>query len=95
VSNGTGERESHLAADTGLGCFTLLAGAGGGYMIGVLIAKIVGSLGRCTPDAETGAPCNFMTYGIAGVFIGALLLPTVVLTLRIRSRHRHTDSERG
>jgi hypothetical protein len=87
--------ESTLAADLGLGCFTTIAGAGGGYMIAVLVAKIVGGFTRCASDAETGAPCNFFTYGMFGVVIGAVLLPTVVLTVRRRSRRRLSDLKRG
>lgn len=79
----------------GLGCFATAAGGAGGYMIGVLIAKIVGAIRGCPSDAETGAPCNFFVFGVAGIFIGAVLLPTVVLTLRRRSRRRFNDSKRG
>ena len=78
----------------GIGCFSTFAGFAGGAMISVLIAKIVGALSRCTPDAETGAPCNWFTYAVFGAVIGAILAPTVSIWFFRRGRARELN-ERG
>jgi hypothetical protein len=64
-------------------------------MVAVLIAKVVGALARCTPDAETGAPCGWTTYWLVGAIIGLVLLPTVTIWLFARGRRRAQNSERG
>jgi hypothetical protein len=68
---------------------TVVAGFFGGGMIAVLIAKIVGAVGSCAAEAETGAPCGWYTYMIVGSCSGAILLPTVAILLRRRSRKRN------
>jgi MFS family permease len=79
----------------GIGCITAVAGFVGGGMIAVLVAKIVGGLGRCSPDAETGAPCGWGTYWLIGAIAGLVLLPTVTIVLFSRGRRRAQNSERG
>ena len=63
----------------GVGCFTLVAGFASGGMIGVLIGKLVGVARHCTPDAETGAPCNWLVYAFLGAVLGAISLPSLAL----------------
>jgi hypothetical protein len=70
----------------GVGCITFVSGFFGGGMIAVLIAKIVGAAQSCTPDKETGAPCNWFTYAMIGALVGAVLFPTVATMLLRRSR---------
>jgi hypothetical protein len=79
----------------GIGCFTAFAGFAGGGMIAVLIAKIVGAATKCSAEADTGAPCNWFTYAVFGAIIGAIVLPTVAITLLRRSRRKLQNSERG
>ena len=57
-------------------------------MVAVLIAKVVGALARCNPDAETGAPCGWTTYWLVGAIIGLVLLPTVTIWLFARGRRQ-------
>jgi hypothetical protein len=79
----------------GIGCITAIGGFAGGGMVAVLVAKIVGALSRCTPDAETGAPCGWVTYWLIGAFTGLMVLPTVTIWLFSRGRRRAQNSERG
>src|SRR5215212_1698632 len=79
----------------GVGCFTVFAGFAGGGMIGVLIAKIVGFAQRCPSEAETGAPCNWLTFAMYGAVAGAVLLPTIAISSLRRARRRTQNSERG
>jgi hypothetical protein len=79
----------------GVGCFSTLVGFAGGGMISVLIGKIVGAATRCTPDAETGAPCNWFTYAVFGAIIGAVLVPTVSIWFFRRGRRRARLTKRG
>jgi hypothetical protein len=75
----------------GVGCITLISGFFGGGMIAVLIAKIVGAVQGCTPNAENGAPCNWFNYATVGALVGMVLFPTtaVLLLRRSRMKHRH------
>src|SRR5205814_2037631 len=61
----------------GVGCFTMVAGIAGGWMIAILVAKFVGALTRCPAEAETGAPCNWFTFAVLGALAGALTLPAI------------------
>ena len=79
----------------GVGCFSVVAGSAGGGMIAVLIAKIVGVAVRCPSEAETGAPCNWFTYAVFGAIAGAIILPTLTISLLRRARKRAQNSERG
>jgi hypothetical protein len=75
----------------GVGCITTVSGFFGGGMIAVLIAKIVGAVRSCTPDAETGAPCNWYTYAMVGAVFGMLVFPAVAVTLFRRGRRKHQN----
>lgn len=68
----------------GVGCVTAAAGFFGGGMIGVFVGWVVGHLTACRPT--DGFPiCNFFRYWMPGMFIGAILLPTLAI-----SRLRHS-----
>ena len=69
----------------GVGCITLVSGFFGGGMIAVLIAKIVGFARKCTPDGETGAPCNWYNFAVVGALAGMVLFPTIATLLLRRS----------
>ena len=81
------EAESRRWAYVGVGCFTLIAGFAAGGMIGVLIAKIVGAVRHCPTEAETGAPCNWLTYAFFGAVLGAISLVSIALWRLRRSEH--------
>ena len=78
----------------GIGCFSTFVGFAGGGMIAVLIAKIVGALTRCPTEAETGAPCGWLTYASYGALIGAVTVPFLTIWLFRRGRAR-ANNERG
>jgi len=73
----------------------MVAGFAGGGMIAVLVAKVVGFATRCPSEAETGAPCNWFTYAVFGAIAGAIILPTLTISLLRRARKRTQNSERG
>jgi len=68
----------------GVGCFTAIVGAAGGFMIAVLIAKIVGSLRGCEP-AEGIPACDWHLFAFTGMAIGIVLLPTISI-IRLKGR---------
>ena len=70
----------------GVGCITFVSGFFGGGMIAVLVAKIAGAAQRCTPDAQTGAPCNWFNFAVVGALAGMVLFPTIATLLLRRSR---------
>jgi hypothetical protein len=76
----------------GVGCITTVSGFFGGGMIAVMIAKIVGVATSCTPDKETGAPCNWYTYAVVGALAGVILFPTVAVSLLRRSRMKQRNN---
>lgn len=71
-----------------VGCFTMVAGFGGGGMIAVLLAKIVGAVTKCASEGETGAPCNWFTYAVFGAIAGSIILPVVAIASLRRARRR-------
>jgi hypothetical protein len=76
----------------GVGCITFVSGFFGGGMIAVMIAKIVGVTRRCTPDAETGAPCNWYNFALVGALAGMVLFPTIATLLLRRSRMKRRNN---
>jgi hypothetical protein len=95
MSDAEGSPEDPSPHYLGVGCFSVVAGAAGGGMIAVLIAKFVGLATRCPSEAETGAPCNWFTYAVFGAIAGAVILPTLTISLLRRARRRTQNSERG
>ena len=77
----------------GVGCLSAVIGLVGGGMIAVLIAKIVGAIGKCAPDKETGAPCSWTDYWTWGARIGLVLVPIVSIWLFRRGRRRAMNSD--
>lgn len=62
----------------GVGCVTAVAGFFSGGMIGVFVAKVVGSFRGCKP--ETGLPaCDWHVYAGIGMLIGLVTLPLLAL----------------
>jgi len=66
-----------------VGCLTTVAGLFSGGMIGVLIAKFVGSARNCAPPPDLPA-CDWHVYAGVGMLIGAVTLPVLAL-VRLRS----------
>lgn len=62
----------------GVGCVTAMAGLFSGGMVGVMIAKIVGSFRGCNPGPELPA-CDWHVYAGIGMLIGVVSLPLLVL----------------
>lgn len=84
----TPETESRGWAYVGVGCLTAVVGLAGGGMIAVLIAKVVGAIRGCVPDAETGAPCAWTTFWAWGALIGVIAVPTIAIWRMKRGRQK-------
>jgi hypothetical protein len=89
VSNGGGEKsgsdapslsdaELLRARTIGVGCFATFVGFASGGMMGVLMGKVVGAARKCTP-VEGLPACDWHWYAAAGMVVGALTLPVLVL----------------
>ena len=63
----------------------------GGWMIAILLAKFVGAVQRCPSEGETGAPCNWFTFGVFGALVGAVVMPTMCIWLLRRGRRRERN----
>ncbi len=72
------ERGSNRARYAGVGCVTAMAGFFSGGMMGVFVAKVVGSVQGCNPGPELPA-CDWHLYAGVGMLIGVLTLPVLVL----------------
>jgi hypothetical protein len=83
---GSGETSGGIWPYLGVGCLTAVGGLVGGGMIAVLIAKVVGAVTKCQPDADTFAPCDWSSYWTWGARIGVILLPVIVLWRMRRAR---------
>jgi hypothetical protein len=81
-------RSEVIARNIGVGCITTFAGFFSGGMVGVLVAKIVGSVQACKP-AEGLPACNWWVYAGVGAVLGALTLP--VLALSRLNRRKPTE----
>ena len=90
---GAGETGQPGRAYVGVGCLMAVIGLVGGGMIAVLVAKIVGAVRGCAPDAETGAPCNWTVFWAWGAWIGLLLVPTIAIWRMRRGRNRPAAPE--
>jgi hypothetical protein len=77
-------RESRIGRNIGVGCVTAVAGFFSGGMIGVFIAKVVGSIQRCEPPQGVPA-CNWPVYAVIGMGVGVLTLPSLVMWRLTRS----------
>jgi MFS family permease len=78
--------EFRTARYVGVGCVTAMAGLFSGGMVGVLVAKMVGSFRGCKPEAELPA-CDWHVYAGIGMLIGLLTLPVLALS-RLRRSER-------
>jgi len=86
------EPQARPWAYLGVGCLTAVVGLVGGGMIAVLLAKIVGGIRGCAPDAETGAPCGWTTYWTFGAWVGLIALPTLAIWRMRRGEKREAAS---
>jgi hypothetical protein len=92
-SAGSGETSEGVWPYLGVGCLSAVSGLMAFGVIAVLLAKGVGYASGCAPDAETGAPCNWLTYAIRGGLLGMILIPTIVIWRMRKARSAHTNSE--
>ena len=90
---GPGETSGGVWPYLGVGCLTAVVGLVAGGMIAVLIAKVVGAVTGCKPDADTGAPCDWSVYWTWGARIGLILVPTIVLWRMRKVRAASRKSE--
>ena len=78
--------ENNTARYVGVGCVTAMAGFFSGGMVGVFVAKVVGSIRGCQPMEGLPA-CDWHVYAGIGMLIGVLTLPFLALR-----RLRRSDS---
>ena len=76
----------------GVGCVTALGGLFSGGMIGVFIAKMVGSIRGCNPGPELPA-CDWHVYAGIGMLIGVLTLPVLALNRLRRADKADRESD--
>lgn len=76
--NESSDAELRSARDLGVGCFTAFIGAPSGAMVGVLVAKFVGTVRKCVP-LEGLPACDWWWYALIGGIVGMVSLPTLVL----------------
>jgi hypothetical protein len=79
------QKESVAARNIGVGCVTTVAGFFSGGIIGVFVAKVVGSTQGCRPPEGLPA-CNWYVYAGIGAVIGALTLPVLALRRLTQTR---------
>ncbi|MFN9214960.1 MAG: hypothetical protein ACK6DK_10390 [Gemmatimonadota bacterium] len=79
-------RTEAIASRVALGCFTAIAGAAGGGILGTLVAKIGGSGNAGNPGDGLPA-CPWPVYAGIGVLIGVLLVPSLAFW-RLRASAR-------
>ena len=79
------ENENVAARNIGVGCVTAFAGFFSGGMIGVFVAKVVGSTQGCRPPEGLPA-CNWYVYAGIGAVIGVLTLPVLALRRLTQTR---------
>ncbi len=83
---GTETDEYRNTRRVGVGCVTAVAGFFSGGMIGVFVAKVVGSIRGCNPGPELPA-CDWHVYAGIGMLIGVVTLPVLALN-RLRRADR-------
>ena len=76
----------------GVGCVTAMAGLFSGGMIGVMIAKIAGSIRGCNPGPELPT-CDWHVYAGIGMLIGVLTLPVLALNRLRRADKADRESD--
>lgn len=84
--------ESNVARYGCIGCLTLVGGFFSGGMVGVLVAKFVGSARNCNPGPDLPA-CDWHVYAAIGMLIGAVTLPVLVL-VRLRKGERSAGNSK-
>ena len=84
--------EDRAARYIGVGCVTAVAGFFSGAMIGVFIAKMVGSFRGCEPPEGLPA-CDWHVYAGVGMLIGVLTLPVLALRRVRQSDKAARDSD--
>lgn len=90
----TGQDEYKLERRIGVGCFSIIAGFFSGGMIGVLVAKIVGSARGCQPSDGLPA-CDWHIYAGAGMLVGVITLPLLIVRRMRQQPKAERNSERG
>lgn len=76
----------------GVGCVTAVAGFFSGGMIGVFVAKVVGSFRGCKPEAGLPA-CDWHVYAGIGMLIGLVTLPLLAINRLRKSDDGSRQSE--
>lgn len=78
----------------GVGCVSIVAGFFSGAMIGVFVAKVVGSIRGCEPSEGLPA-CDWHIYAGIGMLLGVITLPLLILRRMRQKAGDERISERG
>lgn len=79
------------ASKVALGCFTSIAGAAGGGILGTMVAKIVGSVRNCDPGEGLPA-CDWHLFALPAALVGFLVIPSLAFW-RLRASARGDRSK--
>jgi hypothetical protein len=91
--NEAGQTDDGVWPYLGVGCMTAISGMMAFAMISVLLAKIIGGVRGCAADAETGAPCDWLTYAVRGGILGLIVVPTFVIRRMRKGRAAARNSD--
>ncbi len=86
--------EYKLERRIGVGCVSVVAGLFSGGMIGVLVAKFVGSARGCQPSEGLPA-CDWHIYAGVGMLAGVITLPLLIALKMRQKAEAERISERG
>ena len=84
--------QDRAARYIGVGCVTAVAGFFSGAMVGVFVAKVVGSIRGCKP-LEGLPACDWHVYAGIGMLIGVLTLPVLALNRLRRADKADRESD--
>lgn len=90
----TVQDEYKLERRIGVGCISIVAGFFSGGMVGVFVAKIVGSARGCQPPDGLPA-CDWHVFAGAGMLIGVITLPFLIVRRMRQQPKAERISERG
>jgi hypothetical protein len=76
---GTSDEDIARGRRIGVGCFATFVGFWSGGMIAVLIGTTIGKIRGCTAIEGTSVCDDWFLYAAAGMILGAVTLPTLVL----------------
>lgn len=86
---GSSDEEIARGRRIGVGCFATFVGFWSGGMIAVLIGTTMGKARGCTAIEGTSVCDDWYLYAAAGMILGAVTLPVLVLRRLSRKTKQH------